>query len=94
MESMQTPPADGEQQSIGQLAICALVFLCTAIPIALLLRAGWRDWTLFAGVWTAMYFMGGARWFPWSTPLRKAISIGVFVGTALPTIEWVSSLKH
>lgn len=88
------PPGARERQSVSQLAICALVFLGTAIPIALLMRVGWQDWTLFAGVWAAMYFMGGMRWFPWSTPLRKAFSVGVFVGTALPTIEWAASLKH
>ncbi|MBR0972749.1 MULTISPECIES: hypothetical protein [Bradyrhizobium] len=93
METRQMPQINDERQSVGQIAICAIVFLCTAIPIGLLLRVGWRDWTLLVGAWAAVYFMGGVRWFPWGTPVRKAFSTGVFVGTVLPALEWVSTLQ-
>jgi len=83
-----------ERQSVGQLASCSLAFVVGAVPIAVTLRLAWRDWTLFALFGVAMYLMGGMRWFPWGGPIRKAFSVGVFVGIALPTIEWVSKLKH
>jgi hypothetical protein len=40
----------------------------------------WKEQTFFAGVIVALYIMGGVRGFPWKTPIRKAISIGIFVG--------------
>ncbi|MDN4985032.1 hypothetical protein QY049_17640 [Bradyrhizobium sp. WYCCWR 13022] len=93
MERRQMPQTGAERQSVRQMAICGLVFVCTAISVGLLLRVGWRDWTLFAGLWAAMYFMGGMRWFPWGTPFRKAFSAGVFVGTVLPALEWAAKLQ-
>lgn len=86
------PQTGRERQSVGQIAIYGLVFVCTAIPVGLLLRVGWRDWTLFAGIWAAMYFMGGIAWFPRSTPAGKAFSYGVLVGTVLPALEWAATL--
>jgi hypothetical protein len=83
-----------ERQSIGQLVSSFAVFFITAAVVAAVLMIAWRDWTVFAGIWAAMYFMGGVRWFPWGTPIRKAFSIGVFVGTSLPTIEWIYRLNH
>jgi hypothetical protein len=83
-----------ERQSIGQRASCLLVFFASAAIVAAVLQIAWRDWTLFALGWAALYIMGGARWFPWGTPVRKAFSIGVFVGTSLPTIEWIYKLNH
>ena len=79
-----------ERPTIRQLIFSPLVFLASAIPTGLLLRIGWRDWTLFAVIWTAMYFMGAIGWLPWGTPVRKAFSYGILVGTALPALEWLS----
>ena len=70
----------------------ALIFAVGAVPADVLLGIAWRDWTLFAACWVAMYLMGGMRWFPWGTPRRKAFSIGVFAGTTLPTAAWVAGL--
>jgi hypothetical protein len=70
------------------------VFLVSAAVLAVIMEIAWRDWTLFALVWTALYFMGVVSWFPWGTPIRKAFSIGVFAGTSLPTMEWVYKLNH
>jgi hypothetical protein len=92
-ETRQVPQTSDERQSVGQIAICGLVFVGTAIPVGLLFRVGWRDWTLFAGVWVAIYFMGGVSWFPWGTPLRKAFSMGVFVGMVLPAFEWAATFR-
>jgi hypothetical protein len=94
MKKQQMPQTGAERQSVGQVAVCGLVFLCTAIPVGLLLRVGWRDWTLFAGLWAAMYFICGIGWFPRRTPVQKAFSYGLLVGTVLPALEWASSLKH
>jgi hypothetical protein len=70
------------------------MFLVSAALLAMAMGIAWRDWTVFALVWTGLYFMGGVRWFPWGTPIRKAVSIGVFAGTSLPTIEWLYKLNH
>ncbi|SEM20521.1 hypothetical protein [Bradyrhizobium sp. OK095] len=83
-----------ERQSVGQIALCGIVFLCTAIPVGLLLRVGWRDWPLFAGLWAIMYFMGGIAWFPRGTPVQKAFSYGLLVGTVLSALEWASTLNR
>jgi hypothetical protein len=40
----------------------------------------WKEKPFFAGVAVALYITGGIRAFPWKTPVRKAISIGIFVG--------------
>ena len=92
MEKWQMPQTGAERQSVGQIAVCGLVFLCTAIPVGLLLRVGWRDWTLFAGLWAVMYFMGGIAWFPRGTPIQKAFSYGLLVGTVLPALEWAATV--
>jgi len=86
------PQSGAERQSVGQIAFCGVVFLCTAIPLGLLLRVGWRDWTLLAGLWAIMYFMGGVGWFPRRTPVQKAFSYGLLVGTVLPALEWAATL--
>jgi hypothetical protein len=83
-----------ERQSIGQPAACSLMFFTSAAIVAVILEIAWRDWTLFALGWAGIYFLGGVRWFPWGTPIRKAFSIGVFVGTSLPTIVWIYKLNH
>lgn len=46
-EKQQMSQPVAERQSVGQIAVCGLIFLCTAIPVGLLLRVGWRDWTAF-----------------------------------------------
>ena len=52
------PQTGSERQSVGKIAVCGLVFICTAIPVGLLFRVGWQDWPLFADVWAALYVMG------------------------------------
>jgi hypothetical protein len=83
-----------ERQSVGQLVSSFAVFFVTAAAVTSILMIAWRDWTVLAGVWVAMYFMGGVRWFPWGTPIRKAFSIGIFFGTLLPTLAWIYKLNH
>ena len=79
---------------LGQSIAWLLVLVFSAVVVALIMRVAWRDWTVFAMGWAALYFMGAARWFPWGTPIRKALSIGVFIGTALPTAEWLYDLNR
>ena len=72
-----------------QFVYCALIFSLSAMLSGLTLRYAWqRHWMLFAFFWTVMYFIGGVRFMPWRTPFRKAFSIGIFVGTAIPALEW------
>jgi hypothetical protein len=40
----------------------------------------WKEQPFFAAAAVALYIMGGVRFFPWKTPIRKAVAIGVFVG--------------
>jgi hypothetical protein len=94
MHEKQMAPSGHERQSIGQVVSCLVVFLASAAIVTAVMQIAWRDWTVFALGWAALYSMGGVRGFPWGTPLRKAFSIGVFVGTALPTIEWIYDLKQ
>ena len=65
-----------------------------AVIVGLVMEFAFRDWTIFALGWAGMYFMGGVRWFSWATPIRKAFSIGVFVGTSLPSLEWIYELRR
>jgi hypothetical protein len=87
-------PSSHERQSTGQVVSCFIVFIASAAIVTAVMQIAWRDWTVFAFGWAALYFMGGVRGFPWRTPLRKAFSIGVFVGTVLPTIVWIYDLKQ
>jgi hypothetical protein len=94
MQQKQMAPSDQERQSMGQVVFCFIVFIASAAIVTSVMQVAWRDWTVFAFGWAALYFMGGMRGFPWRTPLRKAFSIGVFVGTALPTIVWIFDQKQ
>jgi ABC-type Mn2+/Zn2+ transport system permease subunit len=40
----------------------------------------WKEQPFFAFAAVAFYFMGGIRFVPWKTPIRKAIAIGIFAG--------------
>jgi hypothetical protein len=40
----------------------------------------WKEQPFFAAAAVALYVMGGVRFVPWKTPIRKAIAIGIFVG--------------
>src|SRR5262245_36870756 len=43
----------------------------------------WREQPFFALAAVALYAMGGVRFVPWKTPIRKAIAIGIFVGISV-----------
>jgi hypothetical protein len=94
MQQKQMAPSDHDRQSMGQVVSCFIVFIASAAIVTAVMQIAWRDWTVFAFGWAALYFMGGVRGFPWKTPLRKAFSIGVFVGTVLPTIVWIYDLEQ
>jgi len=59
-------------------------FLVTAV----FARYLWREWTVFAMVGVFSYVMSGRYVFPWSTPWRRAVAIGVFFGILFSTIEF------
>jgi len=40
----------------------------------------WKEQPFFAAAAVALYIMGGVRFVPWKSPIRKAIAIGIFVG--------------
>ena len=94
MRQKQMIPSGHEWQWMGPVVSCLIVFIASGAIVTAVMQIAWRDWTVFAGGWAALYFMGGVRGFPWRTPLRKAFSIGVFVGTVLPTILWIYDLKQ
>jgi hypothetical protein len=94
MQQKQMAPSGDDRRSMGQVVSCSIVFIASAAIVTAVMQIAWRDWTVFAFGWVALYFMGGVRGFPWKTPLRKAFSIGVFVGTVLPTIVWIYDLKQ
>jgi hypothetical protein len=43
----------------------------------------WEEWRIFAFWFSAIYVIGGVRYFPWKTANRKAISIGIFLGIVI-----------
>jgi hypothetical protein len=70
--------------------LALLVAITTSIVVAFLARYLWTEWTLFALAIAGFYLVtGGFRLMPWRTPLRKAISVGTFIGFVLATIEWI-----
>lgn len=54
----------------------------SAVISTALMGLFWKEQPFFAAAAVALYLMGGVRAFPWKTPIRKAISIGIFVGIA------------
>ena len=60
------------------LAGAASAFISAAV-IGLL----WKEQPFLAAVAVAFYIMGGVKFVPWKTPIRKAISIGIFVGIVI-----------
>lgn len=69
-----------------------LVGALLGVGVAVGFRYLWREWTFFAFAVSTFYLMGTFRLAPWRTPLRKAIAIGLFVGIALPMIEWLYNI--
>ena len=57
----------------------------SAVISTVLMGLLWKEKPFFAGAAIAVYLMGGMRGFPWKTPIRKAISIGIFVGIVTST---------
>lgn len=84
----------GERLSNMQLAVCSAVLAATSVIVMSLLELSWRYKPLCAATWAIIYFGGAFRWLPRSTPVRKAFTTGVFIGTALTTIEWIGRLLH
>jgi hypothetical protein len=82
------------RQSNGQLATCSAVLVASSFAVMMALELAWRSRPFVAVCWTALYISGGFRWFPRGTPLRKAVSAGVLIGTLLPTAEWIYRLSH
>jgi hypothetical protein len=74
--------------TVMESVYCALIFISCAILSEIILRFCWKNWTLFAFIWTAFYFLGGLRFMPWKTPFQKALSSGIFVGTTIAMVEW------
>src|SRR5262245_61455101 len=73
----------------AQFACCVLIFGASAMLSGVPLRYAWNgDWMPIAFFWTLIYSIGVVRLMPWGTPYQKALSIGIFAGTAIPVIEW------
>jgi hypothetical protein len=70
-----------------QAAIHAFVLIGVTAGTFLLLRYAWKEWTLLALAWLP-FVVSGYWWLPWKTPLRKAISFGIVIGTIAATVEW------
>jgi len=66
------------------IALAIVTFLATAV----FLRYLWREWTMIAMVGVVFYFLGGRYIFPWGTPWRRAVAIGIFLGVLFSTVEF------
>jgi hypothetical protein len=64
-----------------------------AVMTAAALTYTWFEWTFFALIVTAFYFMGMAALMPWRTPLRKAVTIGISAGMAFAAIVFWLGLR-
>jgi hypothetical protein len=43
----------------------------------------WKEQPFIAGVALMFYIVGGVRFIPWKTPVRRAIAIGIFFGIVI-----------
>src|SRR5262245_25655135 len=57
-----------------------LASAASAVITTVLMGLLWKEKPFFAGAAVVLYLMGGMRGFPWKTPIRKSVSIGIFVG--------------
>jgi hypothetical protein len=80
LKEQTTVTADQTSRSSSSPAQVTLAGAVFALISAALMGLLWKEQPFFAGAAIALYFMGGVRAFPWKTPIRKAISIGIFVG--------------
>jgi hypothetical protein len=80
--------ATGTDQNRGFGAISwrvVSIAIASALISAIAMSVLWKQFAFFAFVGVAFYFMGAVRGFPWRSPVRKAFSIGVFIGIVLST---------
>jgi hypothetical protein len=65
------------------------VFILSAVSSGYGEMVLWKSETVIAiGILALVYALGGFRFMPWKTPLRKALSIGIFVGLFITIILW------
>lgn len=69
-------------------AAIALALVCTASSF-LLARIAWADWTLIAIAVAGFSFSGGIRFWPWGIGKLRPLGIGLFVGLAAATAEFL-----
>lgn len=66
----------------------AIALGCTASSF-LLARIAWADWTLIAIAVAGFSFSGGIRFWLWGIGKLRPLGIGLFVGLAAATAEFL-----
>lgn len=75
--------------TLRQHAFAALLGVVTALASGFGMFYLWDEWTILALVAATFYFIGGLRFMPWETRLRKVFSTAVFIGLSVATIVWL-----
>lgn len=84
---------NAQQETVQKFWMPIMVGGALALSTGLLFNHLWHQWTLFAGFFSLLYFSGLFRSFPWKTPLRKTVSIGIFLGLFASSVEWLVSIS-
>jgi hypothetical protein len=83
-----TNAANSRENSIEFWKIAVVFIMSTAISTygeMLLLK---NDVIIAIGILAIVYFLGSLRLVPWKTPVKKAVSIGLFSGIVINIILW------
>lgn len=84
---MSVSPARRRSAHTTPTAIAiTLVYTATSFLAA---RMAWADWTLIAIAVAGFSFSGGIRFWPWGIGKLRPLGIGLFVGLAAATAEFL-----
>lgn len=62
--------------------------IAASVTTVLLFYYLWNQLTIIAMALTGLYFFGSFMYLPWRTPLRKAFSVGIFIGIVLSFLKF------
>jgi hypothetical protein len=86
IENEDPPTNQGRSTKLWKIIT---VFILSTVGSAYGEMVLWKNETIIAiGILVFIYALGSLRFMPWKTPLRKALSIGIFVGLLSTVILW------
>ena len=86
IEKEDPPTSQGRSTELWKIVT---VFILSTVGSAYGEMLLWKNEIIIAiGIIALVYTLGSLRFMPWKTPLRKALSIGIFVGLFITIILW------